>query len=224
MRIATLRLQTARPDALSRFYGERFGFDVATSASGAVTVPVGETTIEFGPAPPGVDPTYHVALDVPSNRFDEAVAWLSERTALLSDPETGEETFAFDFMDARAVYCLDPVGNVVELVAREALPRADRAFDSDSLRHVSEVGLPTPNVPETVERLEDVTGATRWPESTDEFAVVGADDGMFIVVETGRAWLPTDEPAVDTYPITVATPEASSAYEFETLPYRIEPK
>lgn len=221
MQIDTVRLQTAHAETLAAFYRERFGLDVATRGE-RVAVTVGETSLEFERAPPGSDPTYHVAFDVPTNQFDEAVAWLSVRASLLTDPETGAETFSFAFMDARAVYCLDPAGNVVELVARARLPEADGEFDSGSLRRVSEVGLPTPDVPRTVEALETAIGEPQWPESTDEFAVVGDDDGLFVVVETGRPWLPTDEPATPA-PVTVATPDAHQVCAFETLPYRIEP-
>lgn len=223
MRIDRLHLQTAHLEALSEFYAEKFELDVRSVEDDSVVVAFGETSVVFEPSPTGTNPYYHFAITVPSNRFDDAVAWLTDRVEPLTDPDTGEQTFFFEFMNAHAVYCLDPAGNVVELIARHDLPDAAGAFDAGRFRRVSEIGLPTPAVPRTVEALEDAVGATRWDESTDEFAVVGDDEGLFIVVETGRPWYPTDTRASDRFPVTVVTSDAVDVRTFETLPYRIEP-
>lgn len=47
---------------------------------------------------------YHSAVLVPGDRFDAALTWLRERVDL-------------GFWDARACYCHDPAGNIVEPIA-----------------------------------------------------------------------------------------------------------
>src|SRR5690242_17559175 len=73
----------------------------------------GETTLLFRAADD--EPFYHFALLVPGDRFDAAHAWADERFELVGG------VFDFDNWDARAVYFLDPAGNIVELIAHRGL-------------------------------------------------------------------------------------------------------
>ena len=96
----------------------------------------------------------------------------------------------FEAWRARAAYYFDPVGNLVELIARERAP-GDRAADGG----------------ERGRRCRSRTWAPRWTSSrrssgcrtsagtASNFSAVGDDHGLFIVVPVGRAWLFTDRPA-----------------------------
>lgn len=60
---------------------------------------------------------------------------------------------------------------------------------------VSEVGLPTASVPDLVDQLRTALGLGVWLEADEEFATIGGEDGLFIVMAEGRNWFPTQLPA-----------------------------
>jgi catechol-2,3-dioxygenase len=127
----------------------------------------------------------HWALNVPTDRFEEAVAFAAQRVELL------HEDVPFAAWRARSAYFYDPAGNIVELIARE------RAPGSDLFLEVSEVGLPVADVAVAVEFFEARLGLPHFSGDRREFSAIGDDRGLFIVVPVGRAWLFTDQPAPD---------------------------
>jgi catechol-2,3-dioxygenase len=171
VRILEVVLPSSEPDELADFHAE-------FASSTAVR-------FERGPAV-----CSHWALNVPPDRFDEAVAFAAQRVELLHDD------VPFEAWRARSAYFHDPGGNIVELIARE------RAPGSDLFLEVSEVGLPVADVAVAVEFLESELGLPHFSGDRREFSAVGDDRGLFIVVPVGRAWLFTDQPAPD-QPITV---------------------
>ena len=100
--------------------------------------------------------------------------------------ETTEEHEFSSWGGARAVYFRDPEENVVELIARPA------ARPELSL---AEVGLPVDDVPGAVETLTRDLGLAPYDEWSESFAPLGDDEGLLIVVRTGRGWFPVDVPA-----------------------------
>src|SRR4051795_4179907 len=95
----------------------------------------GETTLRFR-AGDG-EPFYHFALLLPGDRFDAAHAWAEECSGLVGG------VFEFESWDARAVYFLDPAGNIVELIAHRGLEENGRAgeFRAEEIVGFSELGL-----------------------------------------------------------------------------------
>lgn len=138
----------------------------------------GSSRVRFEPGP---DVCSHFAVNVGS--FDEAVAWARGQAALI------EEDVPFEAWRARAAYYFDAVGNLVELIARE------RAPGDELLIEVSEVGLPVPDVGAAAEFLEAELGLPHFSGNRKDFAAVGDDHGLFILVPVGRDWLFTDRPA-----------------------------
>ncbi|RAK70285.1 VOC family protein [Hymenobacter edaphi] len=199
MKITLLSLLTAELPALRHFYGQVLGLTVAVAEDdpGAIRVEVGYSQLRFYPAPAGTRPFYHVAFSVPHNQLAAARQWVQARTPLLPVPAGG---FVADFADwnAHAFYFLDPAGNVLECIARHALPNASSApFSAASLLGISEIGLVVADVPAALKRVCAETAAPvfhRGPVRED-FAAVGDDDGLLILVREGRAWFPTSRPA-----------------------------
>src|SRR5919204_2601266 len=99
-----LAASAARMGELADFYGERLGLGV-TPAGVALLLVVGETNVEFVRA--AGEPFYHLALLVPGDRFDEALAWARERTEPLPAPWSGDVVFEFRNWRARACYFHD---------------------------------------------------------------------------------------------------------------------
>jgi catechol-2,3-dioxygenase len=142
----------------------------------------GATRLRFGGGSPVCS---HFAINVPPERFGEAVDWARARVDLV------EEDVPFEAWRARSAYFFDPAGNIVELIARERAP-GDELF-----LEISEVGLPVVEVGAAVEWLESELGLPFFSGNRRDFAAVGDDRGLFIVVPVGRPWLFTDVPAPD---------------------------
>jgi len=154
----------------------------------------GSTRLRFEPGP---DVCSHFAVNVPPDRFEEAVAWGRSQAELIQDDVN------FEMWRARAAYYFDPAGNLVELIARE------RAPGNELLIEVSEVGLPVADVGAAVSFLEAELDLPHFSGNRETFSAVGDDHGLFILVPVGRAWLFTDRPAGDA-PVKV-TIEGSAA-------------
>jgi hypothetical protein len=180
VRIRDVVLPTADPEAAAAFHPATYG----------------ASRVRFEPGPAVCS---HFAVNVPPERFEEAVDWGRTQAELI------QEDVPFEMWRARAAYYFDPVGNLVELIARE------RAPGKQLLIEVSEVGLPVADVGAAVEFLESELGLPHFSGDRENFSAVGDDRGLFILVPVGRAWLFTDRPATDA-PVRV-TIEGDAARE-----------
>lgn len=186
MRIAhaTLAVHGAAP-ALA-FYG------ALGLAVDAATVAVGEGALELVEHPRATSaPTHHVALRVAHDRLGAAATWLAAAAPLL--PHDGATRVRWDFWDAEAVYCHDPAGTILELIAFRGLPASGRSgpFRADELLGLAEVGLPVDDVLATAAALAPL-GVTAWDGEPDAgFAALGARGATLIAVPRGRGWFPT---------------------------------
>lgn len=228
MEIDTLHLRTARLSDLKMFYADILDCPVTKADSGKFTIEIGTTDVTFSEVNDGSNPFYHFAINIPQNQFEAATTWLADRVELLSDPDTGEQQFSSSRYSQ--VYCHDPVGNIVELIARHDLSNdAERSFGSENFLQVSEIGLPVPDVRRAVEGINENVGVSprdsRVSEISDDvsFAAVGNDHGVFIIVNEGRGWFPTRNQTAEVYPRTVGISEAAGEYTFPNLPYHILP-
>jgi hypothetical protein len=173
---------------------------------------VGETRLDFRVEEGGA--FYHFALLVPGDRFDAALAWAGERVELLGN------VFDFPAWDARAVYFLDPAGNIVELIAHHGLEERGRtgAFAAEELAGFSELGL-VGDPPSLLRDLEPL-GLELWDGTVDgpsRLAFVGERGRTLILAPVGRGWLPTGRPA-EAHPV-----ELTFSYSSEKSQARITP-
>jgi catechol-2,3-dioxygenase len=166
VRILEVVLPAPDPEALAAFHGPGYG----------------ASRLRFEPGPAVCS---HFAVNVPPQRFEEAVAWARDRVELVDDD------VPFSAWRARSAYFFDPGGNIVELIARERAPGEDLFLE------ISEVGLPVTDVGAAVEWLESELGLPHFSGNRRDFSAVGDDRGLFIVVPVGRPWLFTEEPAPD---------------------------
>jgi catechol-2,3-dioxygenase len=182
VRILEVVLPAPDPEALAAFHGPAYG----------------SSRIRFEPGP---EVCSHFAVNVPPQRFEEAVGWARERVELVDDD------VPFPAWRARSAYFFDPGGNIVELIAREGAPGGDLFLE------ISEVGLPVADVGSAVDWLEGELGLPHFSGNRRDFSAVGDDRGLFIVVPVGRPWLFTEEPAPDA-PLRV-TIESDRSVELE---------
>lgn len=226
-----IHFKTVHLSALRAFYTDTFECPVTNVTPEEFTVNFGATAVTFTETDDGSDPFYHFAINVPQNQFDDAATWLADRVELLTESETGDRMFVGELFNSQQVYCHDPAGNIVELIARHDLSNdSDSPFSSESFREVSEIGLPVPDNKHAAQAIgnhvtvslyngDDVSAVT----DDDQFTAIGNDRGTFIVVRQGRPWFPTRSQAAEVFPIAVGISEATSEYTFPGLPYRIFP-
>ncbi len=202
MRIEAVSLTTALPDALRDFWGATLGQRIEEGPNGSFTVVLGWTRLSFQPAADGTRPIHHLAVQIPENQLEAAMAWLDGRVRLLA--HEGSPVLAFPNWDAHSVYFFDPAGHVLEVIAHHGLPTAsDAPFGPASLLGLAEVGLPG-DVRAGAAAIEAAIGERVWTGGGVGFAALGDAWGRFILVPEGHRWLPTEVPAA-AFPTAVAT-------------------
>jgi hypothetical protein len=198
MEITRVIFQTSWLQELIIFYRNVLELPTAITSLNKITVGIGNTELVFKQVP-GADPFYHFAVNIPSNKIDEAKAWLAQRTNLVWMEDYKSEVADFKNWHAKSVYFFDPAGNILELIARFDLDiKTDAPFSSGQFLSVSEIGL--------------VIKEGEWDKATNnllqqyhinyfdkqpplpQFVAIGDDEGLFIVVPEKRNWYPTSKP------------------------------
>jgi catechol 2,3-dioxygenase-like lactoylglutathione lyase family enzyme len=193
VRILAARFPVADPAALRPFYTDTLGLPLLDERAGQFSVRAGASRLTFvaAPGPPSV---HHLAFNIPRDALPAAKAWLAARVPLLT--QDGADEFDFHAWRARALYFRDLAGNILELIARQALPAAGAApFGPAQILSVGEVGLPVAAVPATVAALGRDLALPPYLDGEDTFAPVGDEAGLLIVVRAGRHWFPTADAA-----------------------------
>ncbi|AJC46312.1 VOC family protein [Xanthomonas sacchari] len=189
MRITHVRLPCTDVAAGLAFYRE-----VLQLPAGTDHVRIGWSRLELTPrAEVG---SVHLAFNLPPARFDAACDWLSQRAAPLPDAQ-GTTRFALGgAWQSQSVYFAGPDGAVLELIARAPLPAPPApqgAFSARELLCISEVGLPSAQVPSVVATAQQEIGLRPLQVPSAEFAALGDHTGLLIVVDTRRRWFPQQQ-------------------------------
>ncbi len=219
MEITALRLLTARLDAQRAFYAGTLGLPLVAQTADSFTMRAGATRLTF--AASETDARYHLAFNIPRDTLAGAKAFLAARVPLLT--ADGRDQFHSDDWDADMVYFADAAGNIAEYIARRTL--ADDApgdATPPAVRGVSEIGFPVADVPATVAALTARLGVAPYGEPEEQFAPVGDERGLFIVVRAGRHWFPTAIGAVvSPVAVTLRGPREDT-YDVPGFPYHID--
>ena len=203
MNIVDVQLATADLDGAVGFYRDLL--ELPTVVSGpAATITVGRSTITLIEAP-DVHESNHLAFTIPSNQFDAAERWLSARTELMRWEGGETELRLGDPWDSESVYFEGPDGIILELITRHRLanPSAE-PFTSAQLLCLSEVGLGTPDVAATFAEVRRVFGLKTFAGESPDFTTTGDQDGLLILVTTGRPWFPTADRGASTGTVRVS--------------------
>lgn len=192
MLIIDVRMGVSDLGDAARFYGEVLELPVSITR-GAAVVAVGRSTITLVEQA-GLIESNHLAFTIPSNRFIEAKSWLALRVELMRGRSGEDELRLGEPWDSESVYFRGPDGVILEAITRQRLqnPAVD-PFSSDHFLCVSEVGLATPDVPETFARMQNELGVGTFAGESSDFTTVGDQDGLLILVTQGRPWYPTDD-------------------------------
>ena len=218
MQIIEMTLPAVNLEEMRQFYIAILGMhEIEPFRTGRLAIQAGGTRLNFIPALPGQRPRYHFAFDVPADRFDAAVQWLSQRRGFIASAE-GETRFHGSW-NADMVYFYDTAGNVLELIARLEKPpqvtaertRADderrrlaeRPFNASEIVAVTEIGVAVGSVPDAVAQLiSRMPGLEVYSGAGEEdFTAVGDLQGLLIVVRQGRIWFPNTGVPADLLPL-----------------------
>jgi catechol-2,3-dioxygenase len=199
MQIRRLILQTSALKKLNAFYNDTMELPADINNEDETHLRIGNTDLVFKQASVA-DPFYHIAINIPSNKIEEAKNWLSGRAELIWMDQYKSHIANFVNWHARSVYFFDPAGNIVELIARFDLDnKTDEPFSSAQFLSVSEVGLVLKEVEfdKSVNRLLEQYQLSYFAKQPPmpQFRAIGDDEGLFIVVPDNRNWFPTTIPS-----------------------------
>jgi catechol 2,3-dioxygenase-like lactoylglutathione lyase family enzyme len=186
--ILELRLKTRKLDDLRRFYPQTLGLPLVRDAVRSITVQAGSTAIVFDAVDEN-EPFYHFAFNIPENKLAAAKQWLKPRCPLIKRPN-GLDEYDFASWNANAIYFLDPAGNILEFIARHDLKNASAGeFTEKDILYASEIALVVDDVAATIAAAErELQMKTFAHSASTEFAAVGTDQRLLIIVKRGRPW------------------------------------
>jgi catechol-2,3-dioxygenase len=193
MLIKELKIYSSNVKAQMDFYEKILGLSVISFTEENVSLTIGDSVlnIEFKQeATP-----YHFAINIPSNKEEEALGWMKSRVDILKDGKN--EIQDFEFWNAKSIYFYDKDDNVVELIARKNLNNStNHKFDANQLLEISEIGLPTLNIEKDFNQLTKLTGIEMYDGGFERFCAIGDERGMFICVDRKvKGWFPTNDEA-----------------------------
>ena len=196
MFIDEIVLVTADIQKTKLFYGEQLGLPVTVTGSSNISYRIGRSILSFKEVKDAA-PLYHIAFSIPNNQLNGALDWIRERTAIL--PYSDEELIA-DFVNwnAKAFYFHDREGNILECITHydrgSFLPGT---FTTGCFESIIEIGIPVDDVTAACAAFNQQNGIPYFSKGPrlPVFAVMGDEDGMLIVTQKGRGWLPTQQPA-----------------------------
>lgn len=196
MKIKELEIFSINLEDTSTFYKDVFGLPLVNRDERSLIFKSGRTLLKFVES--DVDKAmYHFAFNIPCNKIEEAVEFMSSRADLLN-LQNDSVIADFTSWNAKAIYFYDNNRNIVELIARQDLNNAsDKPFSGESILCISEIGIPASYPVQLSKNIHDQLGVPYFEKSPggDEFVAMGDDEGLFIIVKTGRHWYPTDVPA-----------------------------
>jgi hypothetical protein len=219
MLLKEIKLQTNHLPPLFHFYKEILNLPVKYE-NGSITVTAGKSVLIFEETDADVDPFYHFAFNIPSNKFEEAFQWMKGKSDLLW--LEGYRSYIADFVNwnAKSFYFLDPAGNILELIARFDLnDTVDETFSSTHIRNISEIGLafPVKSFDNDVNKLLKQYPLSYFDKQPPmpHFRAVGNDEGLFVIVPENRIWFSTKNTKSQIFPMSVSFMENDKLYELE---------
>jgi catechol-2,3-dioxygenase len=221
MHIIELRLQTADVAQQKQFYVNELGFALLDEALNSITLAAGATQLIFEQAEQTMKPFYHFAFNIPENQLASAKAWLAERDVSLSQSHP-DDWYSVSW-NSHAMYFYDPAGNIVEFIARHNLHNgtAGTTFTAQDIVSASEIGLVVDDVVDTVRTLQATLGVEVYQDMAENFAPLGDEHGLFIVVKRDRTWLASNKHC-DVFPTAVTIQGHNELhYNFPELPYAL---
>lgn len=220
MRIAEITLHTDCLHEMKQFYSELLEFPIARETEESFTVQAGQSRLNFQQSSSGKG-FYHFAFTIPANQLEEAGLWVQHKGIPLYTRDNKNQYF-FEDWNATASYFYDPQGNLVEFIAHHALQNASQSpFGAHSMIRISEIGLPLHQFEEGLARICEDFSLQVWRGDGVQFAGVGDEEGLFILIDMNRPWFPDGRMPVVTPVKVVIEGKENHFVELSGLPYQI---
>jgi hypothetical protein len=235
-RILELSLESSAPlEAMKEFYCGSLGFSLLEENADSLTIGAGQTRLTFTHVEDRrQSPFYHFAFNIPENKILDAHHWQTQRTPLLPIPKTlrdpgyPETVVDYRHWNAHSIFFFDPAGNVVEYIARHDLKNAAAGpFSTADILYASEIAYVVDDVSTAVGTVEKVTGLEQYRGGSDQFAAMGDEQGLLLIMKRGRiiSFDAQDRKAVSVFS-TSATIRGNQVaeYRFPSFPYAVSVK
>ncbi|MEM7660131.1 MAG: hypothetical protein AAF399_28740 [Bacteroidota bacterium] len=192
MKITHLQLLAQELAPLRAFYEGKLGLSVTHSTEQELTFRVGYSALSFVKTEEVA--TYHYAINIPYSVVDSALSWLQERVKV--EPFEGQELVDFPHWQAKAMYFVDPAGNIGELIGRQDISTdVAGAFSPAHYLGISEIGVASRNIPRLSQELTAHFGLARYSGDGQRFQAMGDPQGLFIIVNPDlKTWIPIGLP------------------------------
>ncbi|TPG45157.1 VOC family protein [Flavobacterium pectinovorum] len=196
MKLEHIQIQTNNIPETTAFYKDILELPIIDKTSQSVTIKAGNSILKFIENP-DFNSIYHFAFNIPENKLEEAIEWCKNKTDLLII-EDQRIIANFETWNANAVYFYDNNGNLLEFIARHDLDNLQlKGFSSKSILNISEIGVVDENPLELGEQLIEDYDLAFFTKNfnSDNFAAIGDDEGLLIIVKPYRNWYPTQTPS-----------------------------
>ena len=163
-RFRTLRLfaNVNQLDDMRKFYKSTLNLPLVGEDGASLTFQAGRTKMTFLSDPTGGSPFYHFAFNIPENKLERAMEWLTGRAELLRGGRANPIVH-FKWLDAHSVFFYDPAGNLLEFIAHHPLKNGRSGkFDVEDILYTSEIGLVTDDVLSLSAELDTRLGLTNY--------------------------------------------------------------
>jgi len=196
MKLAHIQIQTNNIQKTIIFYTTVLGFSIVENNSKSVSFQAGDSILEFVENPQ-FNSIYHFAFNIPENKLDEAIVWCKNKLDLIFIEDQNVIT-NFEKWNANAVYFYDNNGNLLEFIARHDLNNSQNEnFSSKSILNISEIGIVNENPLNLGKELVVKHNLEFFykNDNSENFAAIGDDEGLLIMVKANRNWYPTQTPS-----------------------------
>ena len=141
-------------DGTFAFYSDILGLPIVNRDERSLTLKSGNTLLRFEESDVA-EAMYHFAFNIPCNKIEEAVEFMSSRTDLLK-LQNNSVVADFTSWNAKAIYFYDNNRNIVELIARQDLNNeSEKPFGGDSILCISEIGISASNPVQLAKNIHD---------------------------------------------------------------------
>lgn len=196
MNIIEITIQTDNLAETVKFYAEILELRLTSHDQNSVSFAAGKSILRFIQSEK-LNPNYHFAFNIPKNKLEESISWITKKVDLINNPENGIVA-NFEGWNAKAIYFYDNNANILEFIARFDLDNnSEEPFSSSSILSISEIGMVTDSPMKLSDYImeEYKLGIYEKGFRTEKFVALGNSDGLFIIAATNRIWYPTAQPA-----------------------------